>query len=128
MAANPTRTAAQRAQIERVRPLAAAWHSTPEGRESARRAAAISWEKRENATCVCKRPGCGNEFETPYPDRAQYCSANCQRAVREKNHAFDVRVKCPECGIEFWQNKYKHTPVTCSRICGQKLRRQPQER
>ncbi|HEY2088957.1 MAG TPA: hypothetical protein VGH54_23410 [Mycobacterium sp.] len=118
------RTPAQRAQIERVRPLAAAWHATPEGRESARRAAQIFWEKRETVTCVCER--CGNEFQTPYPDRAQYCSPNCQRAVREKSHAFDIRVKCPECGIEFWQNKYKHTPVTCSRICGQKLRRQEQ--
>jgi len=121
-----TRTPAQHAQLDRARQKAAAWHGTPEGRENARRAAAISWERRQNVVQTCER--CQSEFETPYPDRAQYCSANCARAVREQAHAFDVRVNCPVCTIEFWQNKYKHTPTTCSRICGQKLRRQSQER
>ena len=121
-----TRTPAQRAQIEQARKLAAAWHSTPEGRENARRAATISWEKRENVVCTCER--CQSEFETPYPDRAKYCSPNCARAARDEEHAFDIRVNCPVCTIEFWQNKWKHTPTTCSRICGQRYRRQSRER
>lgn len=121
-----TRTPAQRAQIEQARKLAAAWHSTPEGRENARRAATISWEKRPDDYATCGH--CGKDFMTPYPGRAKYCSPNCSRTAREQANNFAVRVNCPVCNIEFWQNKWKHTPTTCSRICGQRLRRQSRER
>jgi hypothetical protein len=116
---------ARRAHLERIRPLAAAWHSSPEGlawhREHGRR----DWSEfqdRDFVTRNCDR--CGTEYATPFPDRSRFCSGNCSRAVREAQGAYNVWVNCPICGIEFSQNKYKHTPTTCSRICGQRLRRQ----
>ena len=111
------------AHLERIRPLAAAWHSSPEGLRWHREHGRRDWGNREFVTRTCGRDGCGVEYETPFPDRARFCSTNCSRMVREQAHAYDVRVTCI-CGIEFWQNKYKHTPTTCSRICGQRLRRQ----
>jgi hypothetical protein len=118
----------RRAHLDKIRPLANAWHSTPEGLEWHRQHGNPNLNNRPETTQTCNRPGCGNDYTTTQPEQARYCSANCSRMVREKEHAYDIRVNCPACGIEFWQNKYKHTPTTCSRICGQKMRRQTQER
>jgi NADH pyrophosphatase NudC (nudix superfamily) len=117
-----TSTPARRAHIERVRPLAAAWHSTDEGRAWHAEHSARIWENRDTTTRTCER--CGNQFEAVFEDRARYCSDNCSRAVREKKRAFDVPVPCPICGTEFWQNKWKKTPKTCCPSHGQQLRRQ----
>lgn len=115
-----TRTPAQRAQLAAAQKQGALWHSTPEGREAARRGALAGWAIREDVTQTCER--CGNEYSTPYPDRSRFCSARCRHAVAEKTGKLNVTVPCPVCGTAFEQNRYKHTPATCGRICGQRLR------
>jgi hypothetical protein len=119
---------ARKAHLDKIRPLGAAWHRTPEGREQARQAGHLGaekfWEQREEVTLVCARDGCGNEFSTPYPDRARYCSEACARRVKDSQNAYNEYVQCPVCPRKFWRNKYKHTPETCSRDCGARLRRQ----
>lgn len=119
--------AARLAHLDRIRPLAAAWHSSPEGLKWHREHGRHDWGNRELTTRNCNR--CGKEYETPFPDQSRFCSANCSRAVREAQGAYDIRVKCPVCGIEFSRSKYnkKKAPTTCSRICGQRLRRQRQQ-
>jgi hypothetical protein len=123
MAKRDPRKAAQLAHLDRVRPLAAPWHSSPEGlawhREHGRR----DWyDESDFVPRNCNR--CGKEYRTPVPGASRYCSQNCSRAEREKAGAYNVFVDCPVCGIKFAQNKYKHTPKACSRLCGQRLRRQ----
>lgn len=112
---------AERANLDRIRPMAAAWHGSPEGiawhSENGKR----SWDGREYATrnCDC----CGSEYRTPFGDRSRYCSRTCGNRVNDQSHRYQVRVPCPACGTEFWQSKYRPKPTACSSKCAWAVRR-----
>ena len=111
-----------RAYLDAARHLAAVWHSSEEGIEWHRKHGAQMWEGKEprNAgTCEC----CGGPIVTRDSVDPRFCSAKCSRKLLDKGHRYDQWVPCPVCGKEFWQNKYKLKPETCSRLCGAHIRR-----
>lgn len=105
-----------------AQPRAAEWHRSPEGREWHRQHGIQSWEGRERIhELVCE--GCGEKFQAFRPD-GSYCSSTCRDRHHYGQRRYQVQVPCPICGTEFWQNKYRPKPETCSSACGTKLRMQ----
>lgn len=103
------------ARLAAVRPLAAAWHRSVEGRawhrEHAHRVAA-SLES-EQRTCVA----CGKEYAgTKNFAKRGFCSPACQSAARRASGVDDRARACVVCGAVFVCNKYAKTK-TCSKIC-----------
>ena len=116
---------AQRAHLERVRPLAWAWHETEEGQRWHSEHSRRNWDDPTYTTVTCKN--CGRQFEAPVMAGARFCHANCSRQHRDAQHINEVEVPCPVCGELFWQSKYRPRPATCSRKCGATLRRAPEQ-
>lgn len=106
--------------LDRIRPLAAAWHRSPEGVDWHKEHGARSWEHREPvARRICG--SCGSEFDAWF-DRAQYCSRTCTNRAREQKYL--ETVACPICGNDFDRDRYrKGRGLTCSRKCGAQLRK-----
>ena len=107
----------QREHLERIRPLAAEWHSSEEGREWHRQHRAESLGKIEAQPCVCEF--CGKEFSAVNYKIARFCSHNCSVRWEYHNKQRIERRVCTVCGIEF---DAKITPrrtgaETCSRKC-----------
>lgn len=111
---------AHRAHLERIRPLAAAWHSSPEGlqwhRENGRRA----WANAETFDAVCE------QCDQPYRTRARqrhdkYCSNACKSAARRASGVDDEQRVCEQCGATFTVNKYEATRC-CTKSCAARLR------
>lgn len=111
---------ARRDHIERIRPLAAAWHGSPEGIRWHKEHGRQTWEVREpvgRRTCE----SCGNEFEAWF-ERARYCSRKCIDRTRERKYL--EAATCPVCGNSFERDRYrKSRPETCSRKCGAQWRK-----
>lgn len=113
---------ARRTWVDTIRPLAAKWHSTPEGRawhsEHGKQVAA----NQEPVTIICVECGCSAE-RFPKSGVGPFCSRKCSRAAADSEKRYVVAVACPICGNRFDQNKYRAKPTTCSRICGASLRK-----
>lgn len=109
----------RRAHMDRIRPLAAAWHSTEEGlawhSEHGRR----TWEGRVPDRIECVE--CGETAERFFD--ARFCSRRCSRRQADREGRYVVTVTCPICGAAFEQSKYRPQPETCSRRCGAALRK-----
>lgn len=117
----PERAAAQRAQAERVRPLAAAWHRSEEGRawhvEHGRRV----WEQRESVRRTCEH--CGTEFDCiTRRSSDRFCSNRCKSAWRRAAGVDDEQRTCVGCGQQFTVNRYSKAR-SCSRKCAWGVRR-----
>ena len=104
-ASDPVHLPRQRAHIERIRPLAAAWHSSPEG---------LEWHSQHSARvqanlkpvhpwtcCVCGKSGMSKK-----PNR-RFCSGACyQKDFRRRNPGYYAklaasrRVQPPRSGTE----------------------------
>jgi hypothetical protein len=114
---------ARRAQMDRARVFAAAWHRSPEGRQWHREHGRASWQEREAQTIVCS--WCGREAERFFTTRAttRFCSRKCSRAAADAEGRYEQTANCPICAGTFRQNKYRCKPETCSRKCGAELRR-----
>jgi HNH endonuclease len=107
--------------LEAIRLLAAEWHRSAEGHDWHVENGKKVWEGRApQYRKVCE--GCGQRFSS-YFERAKCCSEACLARVVRRENRYKRRVPCPICGAEFWQDKYRPTPQTCSRACGQELRR-----
>lgn len=110
-----------RAHIDSIRPLAAEWHRSEEGREWHRRHGRAAWEGRAARTYTCAH--CDEEFESlGFIDGKRYCSNRCAAAARRASGVDDEDRTCEGCGGAFRVNRYERTR-TCSRQCGQRLRR-----
>lgn len=116
-----------RAHLEAIRPLAAEWHRSDEGREWHAEHGRQSWEGREpqhDKTCA----ECGEGFKSWFDEAARaktedrYCSRQCVNRARERKYL--EAVACPICGTEFERDRYRQRPATCSRKCGAALRKQ----
>ena len=111
------RLASQLELLEQIRPKAALWHKSPEGKE---------WHKehaRKNhfgqfvyADKECLF--CGNKF-TPKNSTQKFCSNKCKSAWRRKEKADDVTHTCQHCGKEILANKYAKR-IFCSKSCAKR--------
>lgn len=111
----------QRGHLERVRPLAAAWHSSPEGIAWHREHGHKSWEGREGVERECTE--CGETFLAMFESRGRLCSRKCIARMHRREGRDKRQATCPICGAEFAQNKYRPVPETCGQKCGAQLRK-----
>lgn len=105
-----------RKHLLEIRPLAAEWHRSEEGREWHRLHAIGKKEKNVECTCEC----CGSKFLSAYTD-ARFCSNKCKAKWRRDQHLDEERRTCVICGKEFSTNKFGDT-ICCSRSCGARYR------
>lgn len=108
----------QSEHLSEIRPLAAEWHHSEEGRRWHSDNARRSWEKKTPRTFTCHM--CGKDFESKN-HTATYCSPGCQQKFwRESKDRPTVRVTCVMCGTLFetkaMQHKDQHRK-TCGRKC-----------
>lgn len=104
------------ANLERIRPLATAWHQSKQGREWHRKHAISGWKNRQLVALVCVE--CQEPF-TSYFSTALVCSTRCgnRRRPAPKLH---TKI-CSICSAEFYvTNK---TTKTCSNPCRTKAQR-----
>lgn len=110
----------QREHLERIRPKAAAWHSTAEGAELHKRLARKlreGWEPRQK-----KCEHCAGDFATRtvgHHDR--FCSNACKSAWRRASGVDDEGRDCACCGAQFTANRFSKTRF-CSRACAVRSR------
>lgn len=110
-------TDAQRANLERIRPLTKQWHASDEGREWHRQQATNSYAEATVQTMTCEQ--CGKPFESKpmHAAFARFCSNNCKSAHRRASGVDDVDRVCVICGVTFRVSRYARTK-TCSLKCG----------
>jgi len=107
--------------IDKIRSLAAAWHSSPEGREWHSLHGHLAWEGKEPITLVCQQ--CGKEFKTlANHGNTKFCSNNCKSAARRATRVDHEERICRVCGKSFRANKYFAT-AHCSKTCAANERR-----
>lgn len=103
------------AMLDRVRPLAAAWHSSPEGVAWHREHAAKSgFGKVEPRPAVCEQ--CGADYLNQRAGESRFCSNNCKSAWRRASGVDDVERECAGCRVIFIVNRYVKK-THCTRIC-----------
>lgn len=109
------------AHLASIRPLAAEWHRSEEGRAWHSLHGRGTWVGRERTTRTCEE--CGRQYMVAFADRARCCSSACIQRLYRKERRYQVQVPCPVCGTPFWQSKYQPKPTACSASCAQQLRR-----
>ena len=114
VAANPEK---YRAHMDSIRPLAASWHKSQEGR--AWHSNQAKKQKREKKEFVCE--WCGKPFATIPCGLTKYCSNACKASARRNSGVDDEKRECAVCGKGFKTNKYNKTE-SCSRKCASVLR------
>lgn len=102
------------AHLDRIRPLAAPWHSADPGREWHSRMAREAYTRRSPFRYACER--CGAEYESRHLGEVKFCSNKCRAAARRASGADDVARACRACGNAFKVNRYRKTQH-CSRAC-----------
>jgi hypothetical protein len=114
-------TDAMRENLERIRPLASAWHSSEEGKAWHSEAGKKAWKTRESRTLDCQF--CGKPYETrDLCEDCKYCSNNCRAAARRASGVDDEDRACIHCGTTYRANRYSYRK-SCSRECGRRARR-----
>lgn len=112
--------------LERIRPLAAPWHSSPEGKAWHREHARIVGN-REPQKRKCSY--CGKCFLSKRV--AKYCSNQCGYKGRRAAGYYDRELECVICGEAFktvFPINPKRVRKTCGQKCKAKLRRRNIER
>src|SRR5216110_3274300 len=71
-----------RANLDRIRSLASAWHKSKEGRKWHSKHAVEIFSLRKYQTLICR--GCGNSFQTKKYGRVFYCCTPCYARARGK--------------------------------------------
>lgn len=109
--------------MDRIRPLAAAWHSSEEG---------IAWHSRHGKEVALNMPDydcfcvyCGIAFTSKKID-AKFCCDKCGENYRRKYEKgkYLYTKKCDYCGELFTASKYKPSSkerACCSKVCTNKL-------
>jgi len=112
---SPERSARAREWFASIRPLAAEWHGTPEGRAWHAEHAKRLWETRQPLARKCDQ--CGVEFGSlGRRESDRFCSNNCKSTWRRRSGVDDVDRACSECSAAFRVNRYS-AKRTCSREC-----------
>jgi endogenous inhibitor of DNA gyrase (YacG/DUF329 family) len=102
--------------LDAIRPAAAAWHRTEEGRAWHAEHARNQWAERESAERRCDH--CG----TPYGTKSRkgderFCTVKCRTAARRVSGVDLVERCCAWCDKPFTTNKNKKARF-CSKACG----------
>ena len=114
-------TAARASHLDAIRPAAAEWHRSANGRAWHVEHGRASWDGREPVERTCER--CGKRYGTRDPrDVSRFCSNACKAAARRASGADDVERVCAHCGTTYRVDRYKPTR-TCSRRCAWGLRK-----
>lgn len=101
--------------LDKIRPLAVAWHKSPEGKAWHKQQSIDGWNDRKPVTKQCLH--CGKEYQTlVISSRAKFCSANCKEKYRRASGKHDVKRICVACGKEF-EIYDKYATKHCSRSC-----------
>src|SRR3990172_1723232 len=113
------KTIARDEHLARIRPLAAAWHSTKEGRALHRangKLVAAQRPTREGHCEECKQSFVYRDYRAKH-----FCSSKCYAKNRNAKVGAPYTITCSICRrtVQAW----KSTQRTCSRVCGGKLRR-----
>lgn len=117
---DPEFMARVRANLDRIRPLAAAWHRSPEGRAWHSDHAKQSYALRVAVEFYCDQ--CGDPFESTKRGDVRFCTNKCKTAYRYWSGVDNEQRECGWCGDGFTVNKYLKTRC-CSNTCAQRLRR-----
>jgi len=100
-------TARMQAHLDKVRPLASAWHKDPANvaakQDSARRAAITRKATAVEKAFFCRE--CGKEFYST-DSKSKFCSNACCAADRRRSGIDDVSRPCAVCGVTFTINRY----------------------
>lgn len=112
--------------LESIRPLAAAWHASYEGREWHKQHGKNVFGDRPAVTAICVE--CGAEFST-VNTYSRYCSGQCGDRARHHTakQESETTATCVICGITFLTRIYRRgAPYrkTCSHSCRGRLARQ----
>lgn len=114
------RRAQQAARLERIRPLASAWHRSDEGRELHRRIGPMARASFVPVPKPCMQ--CAAIFSPRKIGNADlFCSNACKSAHRRASGVDNEQRICAECNASFTTNRYAVT-ATCSRSCGARAR------
>lgn len=112
-------SARNKKHLRSIRPKAAEWHRSPEGRK---------WHKRHAKRTLLALPEhtkrcdfCGDEYRTTRKKKARFCSNRCASAQRRRSGLDNEQRSCAACGTGFTVNRYEKTR-TCSRKCVDALR------
>ncbi len=103
-----------------IRPLAAEWHRSEEGRAWHREHGRETWRDRQTVDRQCE--ACGETFAAMF-EHTRFCSTRCSRRVADGEHRYEHEEPCSACGALFWQSNYRPKPTACSRACAWELRR-----
>lgn len=107
--------------LDSIRPKASGWHRSAEGRAWHRANAKRIWAERTPHLRACGQ--CGAEYEsTATHGNERFCSNACRSKWRRAAGLDDEDRTCLACGATFRANRYGKQR-TCSRVCGQRLRR-----
>ncbi|WP_408995563.1 HNH endonuclease signature motif containing protein [Streptomyces scabiei] len=108
---------AARANLERIRPLAAEWHRSAEGRAWHSEHGRQTWEGREAVSYTCSQ--CGSTYESlSRCGSERFCGNACKSAWRRASGIDNEERNCERCGSVFTVNKYSRT-----RFCGKSCSR-----
>src|SRR3989338_1828721 len=102
-----------RANLERIRPLAAKWHRSPEGKKWHIEKCRKQWKNPRKFECLCK--SCGKQFSAFNSD-SRICSTKCEYELRK------IIRRCVVCGKDFKTIRYRKSK-SCSFLCAGFLRR-----
>jgi hypothetical protein len=92
--------------LARIRPLAKAWHASPEGLDWHRDHGKEAMQKRKAVGFICQN--CGAHFLSKQRGEcAKFCSNKCKSAARRKSGVDDVPKICATCSETFLANKYQ---------------------
>ena len=105
--------------MERIRPLAAAWHRSAAGHDWHVEHAKHSLRPVEQEY-VCEQ--CGAIYRSSKPADNRFCSNKCKSRWRRAQGVDDVERVCPACGATFRTNRYRGS-ACCSRVCAWVIRR-----
>lgn len=101
--------------LEAIRPLAAAWHSSPEGKAWHSEHGRLVMDARPMTKQVCEQ--CASEFESKNP--ARFCSNSCKATWRYHAGIDNETRICEHCGTGFPANKYSRRRF-CGKSCASK--------
>lgn len=108
-------TEEQTKHLERIRPMAAEWHRSDEGRAWHSQHSIDAFAGRKPIKYKCEQ--CGKEFESKKIGGVRFCHINCKSTARKRSGIDNVERKCLQCGKEFIINKYVKKDVCSSGCC-----------
>lgn len=110
-----------RGWINKIRPLASAWHGSPAGKAWHAEHARQAYKSRVPLQKKCDQ--CFADFDSMgRRETDRFCSNGCKSAWRRASGVDDVTRDCAMCGAQFTCNKYRKTSH-CSRSCGKRKKR-----